>query len=94
MEHPLDLVFELTPPVGPGVEILRARLDERIVGELAFNLTIGPAIWIHWLEVAPSDRRRGIASALRAEVARRFPWAEIDTGGLTREGVLFEAGKH
>jgi GNAT superfamily N-acetyltransferase len=96
MKQPSDLVFALINASGHGKDTLRAVRDGRVVGELKFNLTIGVSLglWIHWLEVAPGERRQGIASALLAEAKRRYPWAVVDTGGLTAEGALFEAGKH
>ena len=93
MGRPPALTFALTPPSGRGHEVLRAQLDGKVVGELFFNLTTSTVIWIHWLEVAPAYRRRGIGSALLAELKRLYPWIENETGGLTAAGRLLEASR-
>lgn len=97
------LTFRLEPvPGGHGADdyeddegdayTLRASGGIAAAGSLDFNLKAGPTIWIRWIEVPPELRRQGIARALLAEARRRFPGAEVDTGGFTDEGEAWWLG--
>lgn len=86
---PDDLAFTLTG-AGPGVrgvETLRAWRAGRAVGSLSFSFTLGTMIWVHYLEVATTERRQGIATALWTEMERRYPGFTFERGGYTADGA-------
>ena len=65
--------------------------DGKVVGQVQFS-DFDDEISIQFIEVVPEQRRKGIASALRAKIKEAFPESEIVTFGdfETEEGTQFK----
>jgi ribosomal protein S18 acetylase RimI-like enzyme len=98
LENMNAIAFKLIPkPEGHGADNYEsdegdAYTLEAYVGSVpagSLDVNIADTIHVRWIEVDPKFRRQGIGRALMAEIERRFPGLEIETGGFTDSGTSF-----
>jgi GNAT superfamily N-acetyltransferase len=71
-------------------ETLLAVENGKYIGVLQYEVSFGPGvIYVENLEVAPDQRRRGIATTLMARLHERYPDMPVDHGERTEDGTAW-----